>query len=514
MGYKQELKRSFSTLQVFGISFSIMGLLPSIATVLGTGITGGPVSLIWGWLLGGIFIMTIGIGMSELASSYPTSGGLYFWTFHYAPMKYKVALSFFIGITNSLALTAALCSITYGLAENILACVAVAVGDSFTITNGITYGVFAACVILQTGVTCLASSAVSRLQSLSIYVNVFLVILFLIVLPIGTHNTRGEFNDAKYIFGDFENFSDWSNGWTFFQYGFGSVVWTVGAFDSAVHMCEEATDPTKAVPIGICMSIGVCVVIGFIINIVIAACMIPDIDAILNSSTGQPLAQIFLDLLGKRWTIAFMSLIAVGQFLMGASTLTAISRQVWAFARDDGLPFSGFIKVVNKRLQVPIRSIIFSSIVALILGLLCLIGTTAANALFSLSIMGNYMSWVAPQILRFCCPKSANFEPGKFYLGKIWSPIVNWISIIFQLFIIVMVCLPDNKAVDPNTMNYTIVVNGGTWILSMAYFYLYKHKTYSGPKSNLDDDDVLTGTEVELSNVTDAKMLSSKGQSG
>jgi len=30
LGYKQELKRTFSTLQVFGISFSIMGLLPSI----------------------------------------------------------------------------------------------------------------------------------------------------------------------------------------------------------------------------------------------------------------------------------------------------------------------------------------------------------------------------------------------------------------------------------------------------------------------------------------------------
>ena len=34
IGYKQELSRHFSTLQVFGIAFSIMGLLPSIASVL------------------------------------------------------------------------------------------------------------------------------------------------------------------------------------------------------------------------------------------------------------------------------------------------------------------------------------------------------------------------------------------------------------------------------------------------------------------------------------------------
>jgi len=471
---------------------------------LGTGLTSGPAGSVWGWLTASIGIVSVGIGMSELCSSYPTSGGLYFWTFHYAPDSYKVALSFFIGITNSLALTAALCSITYGLAENIMACVSVSIGDSFTITDANTYGVYAACVILQTLMTCLASSAVSRLQSLSIYVNVFLIILFIIVLPIGTYKNRGGFNDAAYIFGDFENFSDWNIGWTFIQYGWGAPVWTIGAFDSCVHMSEEASNPSKSVPIGVIGSISVCAILGWIINIVIAACMKPDLDEILNTPLGQPLAQILLDILGKKWTISFMALIAFGQLLMGASTLVAISRQVWSFARDDGLPFSTYIKHVNKRFKVPIRATVFSSFVALLLGLLCLIGSTAANALFSLSIMGNYIAWVTPQILRFCSP-TANFVPGKFYLGKIWSPIINWISILFQLLIIIMVCFPDNKQVTPDTMNYTIVVNGGTWIISMIYFYVYKYKTYTGPKSNLDDevDDVLIGTEVEYNDGTE-----------
>lgn len=48
IGYKPELKRQFSTLQVFGVAFSIMGLLPSIASVMGGGLAGGPVSLVWG----------------------------------------------------------------------------------------------------------------------------------------------------------------------------------------------------------------------------------------------------------------------------------------------------------------------------------------------------------------------------------------------------------------------------------------------------------------------------------
>lgn len=485
MGYKQELKRDYSTLEVFGISFSIMGLLPSIASTLAIGLTGGPVSLIWGWFITGFFLVAIGIGMSELASSYPTSGGLYFWSYHYAPKNMKIPLSFFIGITNSLALVGALCSITYGLAGQILSCASLAYPD-LEVTDPMTYGVFAGCIILQTILTCASSAAVARLQSVSIYVNCFLIVLFFIALPIGTKRNVGGFNDGSYIFGDFENFSDWPDGWAFMQFGLMPAVWTIGAFDSCVHMSEEAKNPSKAVPVGIIGSITVCWILGFLINIVICACMVPDVDRLLNSSTGQPLAQIFLDSLGKKWAIAFMALISVGQFLMGSSVLVAISRQVWAFARDEGLPFSRIIKVVNK-MYTPFNAICFSSIVSIIIGCLCLIGSTAANALFSLSILGNYVAWVTPQILRFVV-KDANFIPGKFYLGDFWSPVINWISIAFQVFIIIMCSFPDYKHVDKETMNYSAVLNGGVWILALIYFYVYKRKKYFGPKSNLDED--------------------------
>ena len=42
LGYKQELKRSFSMIEVFGIAFSIMGLLPSIAATLSFSVPSGP----------------------------------------------------------------------------------------------------------------------------------------------------------------------------------------------------------------------------------------------------------------------------------------------------------------------------------------------------------------------------------------------------------------------------------------------------------------------------------------
>ncbi|CAM9012582.1 unnamed protein product [Wickerhamomyces anomalus] len=268
-------------------------------------------------------------------------------------------------------------------------------------------------------------------------------------------------------------------------------------------MCEEVKTPSKSVPIGIIGSITVCWILGFLIMIVISACMTQDVESLINTDLGQPLAQVFYDSMGAKWAIAFMSLCAFCQFLMGASILTAISRQVWAFARDDGLPFSSIVKVVNKKLAVPLRAIVFSAIISLLLGLLILAGSIAANALFSIAIVGNYAAWAMPQILRFTSGREL-FKPGYFYLGKIFSPLINFISIIFQGFMMILACFPDNKKVkDAKSMNYAVVVNCGVWILSIVYYYAYKKRVYCGPKSNLGEDQLieaamLTKEEIEM----------------
>jgi len=51
IGYKPELRRHFSTFQVFGVAFSIMSLLPSIASVLAQSFETGASGAVWGWFI-------------------------------------------------------------------------------------------------------------------------------------------------------------------------------------------------------------------------------------------------------------------------------------------------------------------------------------------------------------------------------------------------------------------------------------------------------------------------------
>ena len=97
MGYKQELRRAYSTVQIFAVAFSIMGLVPSIASTISFSLPAGPAGMVWvgdfpllwdfgariesadggvqGWLTASILIFFIGL---SLVSS-PPSGRIRFW---------------------------------------------------------------------------------------------------------------------------------------------------------------------------------------------------------------------------------------------------------------------------------------------------------------------------------------------------------------------------------------------------------------------------------------------------
>ena len=80
MGYAQELARRMSGFSNFAISFSIICILAGGITAFGAGFSAmGGASIGIGWLVGGLFAMIVALSMGQIASAYPTAGGLYHW---------------------------------------------------------------------------------------------------------------------------------------------------------------------------------------------------------------------------------------------------------------------------------------------------------------------------------------------------------------------------------------------------------------------------------------------------
>src|SRR3989441_3368647 len=114
LGYAQELLRRMSGFSNFAVSFTIISILSGCLTLYGYGMnTGGPIAINLGWPLVGIMVTLVGLAMAEVCSSYPTAGGLYYWSAKLAD-KNGPAWSWFTGWFNLLGQVAVTAGIDFG----------------------------------------------------------------------------------------------------------------------------------------------------------------------------------------------------------------------------------------------------------------------------------------------------------------------------------------------------------------------------------------------------------------
>ncbi|OTA06474.1 Amino acid transporter PotE [Trichoderma parareesei] len=493
IGYRQELQRHYSSVQVFAIAFSIMGLLPSISATLWFSVPAGPVGMVWGWFSASALIFIVGLAIADLGSSLPTSGGLYWWTHYFAADRYKNPLSFLVGYSNTIGLIGGICSIDYGFASFIVSLGAISSDGEWTPSRGHLYAIFVATVLCHGALATSAGRIMHHLQIWFVLANFALILATVIALPVSMRVRNIPINSARYVFGHSINETAWPSGWAF-MLSWLSPIWTIGAFDSCVHMSEEAKNPTKAVPIGILASIGGCWIFGFLVTAVLAACAGDSFAEILSTPFGQPIAQARTSLYaadGESGAIGFMSAITILQFFMGLSIVVAASRQTWAFSRDGALPFSAFLRKISKQFgHQPLRTVWATCIMAIIIGLLALINNAAANALFSLAAAGNNVAWGIPIMCRVVWGQE-KFRPGPFYTGRC-SVAIAIAALLYLMFSTILCMFPtEGPDPDPSVMNYSAVVNGTVWGGALLYYFLYAHKWFTGPRHTLDP----TGSE-------------------
>ncbi|KAI0049724.1 amino acid transporter [Auriscalpium vulgare] len=490
LGYKQEFQRAFTPLEVFGVAFSIIGLLPSIASVLFYSIpNGGPAAMVWGWAVASIFILFVGMSMAELASAAPTSGGLYFWTHSLSSPHSRNLLAWIVGYANTIGSVASVASIDWGCAVQVMAAASIGSNQSFVPTDAMTFGVYAAIVLTHAIVCCLGTRVLARLQSVYVILNVLLCFAVIVALPASTPK---EFkNSASFALGNFTNLYDWPNGFAFIL-SFLAPLWTICSFDSSVHISEEASNAATAVPWAIVWAIAIAGILGWAINVSLAFCMGTDLQGLMDSPIGQPMAQIFFNAFGQKGTLAVWSFVIMVQYMMGSSMMLAASRQSFAFARDGALPFSQYLYRMNSFTKTPVNTVWFTAIFALLLGVLVFAGAQAINAVFAISVTALYIAYSVPIAARWIWRKENGFVPGPFTLGS-WSAPIALISVVWMTFMSVVFFFPTTAHTDTADMNYTVVVLGGVLILSLVWYYFPKYggvHWFTGPIPTVDGHQV------------------------
>ena len=207
LGYAQELFRAMGGFQNFAISFTIISILAGCLTSYYVAFErGGPVAITYGWLLVGLMSTIIALAMAEIASAYPTAGGLYYWASKLGSPGWGWATGWF-NLIGQIAVTA---SIGYGLATFAQVLFVywfnydVRMEDWFGISyNGSVYVLYAIFLTAAALVNMSKVSITALLNTVSAYwhmIGVAVIVLVLIIVP-NSHQSFG------YVFSDTVNAS-------------------------------------------------------------------------------------------------------------------------------------------------------------------------------------------------------------------------------------------------------------------------------------------------------------------
>jgi amino acid transporter len=183
-------------------------------------------------------------------------------------------------------------------------------------------------------------------------------------------------------------------------------------------MCEEVQHPSKQVPKAIVGTVILNSLAGFLFLIPLVF-VLPDSQELIALVSGQPVPTIMKSAIGNS-TGAFLLLLPliVLSLICGIGCTTTVSRSVWAFARDGGIPYSSRWRQVNKSLDVPFNAMMLGMVVQIALGLIYFGSTTAFNAFSGVGVITLTVSYACPIAVSFLGGRK-QIKNGEFDLGKL-----------------------------------------------------------------------------------------------
>jgi amino acid transporter len=493
LGYAQELFRAMGGFQNFAISFTIISILAGCLTSYYIAFQwGGPVAVTWGWLLVGVFCVIVSLAMGEVASTYPTAGGLYYW----ASKLGSPAWGWFTGWFNLIGQIAVTAAIGYGLA--IFATSLLDLLFNYPNTSKwifVTYTVVMAIAVLINMFRVSITAALNTISAWWHMAGVLVIVGILIVVP-DNHQSIG------YVFGKTINNSGFSGTsfkhlMFFYVFGIGLLMaqYTITGFDASAHLAEETNQASRMAAIGMVMSVVVSVVFGFLLLLAVTFA-IPDTQGVIDAG-GYAVTYIWETAMSKGWAELLLFIAVIAQMFCLTASVTSASRMMFAFSRDGAVPGHRIWRRISSQ-RVPLYAVVAIGVLSWLLMV-----PTLSNAVVgylvgtSIAVIGLYIAFAIPVYLRWRA--GDRFERGAWHLGERYKWIdplaIGWIALICILFIlpIAPAGIPWKDEFDWNVVNYAPLTVGGAFVLFGGWYALSAKRWFKGP--------IRMGTEEELERI-------------
>ena len=488
LGYAQQLFREMGGFSNFAISFSIISVLTGAVMLYGYGLKfAGPVINTIGWPIASLFTLCVAASMAELASAYPTAGGLYFWAYRLGGRGWAWVTAWLnmIGqVTITAGINMAASAYLTGAAVRLLGLppdLRVPLFGSLTEWS-FQIAVMVAILIPQVLINVYGIRLTARLNDFSVYWHLLGVALIVgLLLFLGRHHNTagfllqgpgpvnpldassaelqpgmtapalvvGQFKIPSPLFALVPGLAALYQAaplGLLFVLGLLQAQWTYTGYDASAHVAEETVMARRNCAWGVFLSVAVSAVVGYVLLLALTW-RIPNGDLAATAADPYPVLYIVDRNLPPLPSHAVAIIIGGAMWLCGVSSITSMGRMWYAFARDDGMFGAGRLKQIHPRLGTPVYAIVVTSALAVVL---C-VYAAAFSVITSISTITLYLAYVIPVYLNWRNRRRRNGEwvtpeTAPWNMGR-WAAPVNLVAMGWVAFITVVFVLPPNELV-------------------------------------------------------------------
>jgi amino acid transporter len=515
LGYAQELFRSMGGFSNFAISFSIISILTGAVILYDYGLAwAGTAAVMIGWPLVTLFVLAIAASMAELASAYPTAGGLYYWASKMKDRKW----GWWTAWLNLIGQFAIVAGIDYAAAGFLNA----------TILDRLTGGVFNTTVLIpgvlngqlvtmgvilavQLALNIAGINLVALLNQVSVWWHIAIVaIVVLLIFLTGKPDQSGL---SLFQIQPLDQAGSWNNnlGFINLQYGAASTYplllafffslllanWTYTGYDASAHVAEETVGARMASAWGVFLSVAVSAVVGYIFLVALTT-HLPNLSTLFPNPLptdlsgasqyyfggGVAVISILEYNLGQLGDVLAAG-IAIAMWFCGLASLAAAGRMLFAFSRDDGIPGSGWLKRVNHRYRTPANALTGVAVVAWLFTVAAFfVGT--GTAIVIITAISTIFLYAAYGLVIYLGVTTDEWKQHRVWsLGR-WSRPVAYLAVFWVVVLMVLFSFPTSGNISWPFM-------AAIAILLLVYYFGWARTRFQGPK--------VMGAEAELTDL-------------
>ena len=424
------MKREFTLWSAFSLAFVFVSPIVAMYGIFGLGLsTVGP-AFWWGWVVTLTGQLTVAITLGVLASRWPLAGGVYQWSRRLIGPRY----GWFAGWAYTWALLIALSSVAYSGA------VFVAILFGLDATSPSTLVALAIALLVVTTAVNIAGRRVVKIVATACIVAEVVgsigVAVYLLIF--------GRHQDPSILMEGLQSEPGTPLMMTPFVFLVAIAGWSFLGFESASSIAEEVKNPKHAVPRAIVFSLlGVGAVILFTSFAIILA--IPNLADILAASEGDPIIAVLayhfppvvVDAILAMFVIAFLA------SLVGIQA--AVSRLVWANARENELPAAGWLKRLRGTGGLPSNAILVTGAVSII-ALLLLQNEYVNTLLVAFTTVGFYVAFAFPVVGLAVAKIRGTWRPTeRLFMGRTGT-VMSWVALVWLALEITNVLWPREAA--------------------------------------------------------------------